>query len=55
MTCKVAPGLTYTVEKSTDLKEWTSIDTATPDAQGNLTFSTNIVPPQAFYRFAYTP
>ncbi|MCU0793301.1 MAG: cytochrome-c peroxidase [Opitutaceae bacterium] len=55
MSCKVAPGLTYTVEKSTDLQVWTAIGTATPDAQGNITFATNIAPPQAFYRFKYTP
>lgn len=49
-----ASGLTYNVEGSTNLTQWTVVGTATADGSGNVQVSIPISG-SAFYRFKYTP
>jgi cytochrome c peroxidase len=55
MTCRAAPGLSYGVETSTNLKDWTTVTSVAADALGNVSYSADVVSPKAFYRFTYTP
>ncbi|MDQ6861283.1 MAG: hypothetical protein M3032_09020, partial [Verrucomicrobiota bacterium] len=54
LTCKVAPGLQYQLQSSTDLLTWTTQGNLTPDVSGNLSASVSTSGP-VFYRFAFTP
>ncbi|MDZ4289601.1 MAG: cytochrome c peroxidase [Prosthecobacter sp.] len=54
ITCAAAPGLTYQVESSNDLKIWTDAGSITADVNGMLVHSVAIAP-STFYRFTYTP
>jgi cytochrome c peroxidase len=54
LTATAAAGLTYQVELSTDLANWTSVGTIAADVNGNLVKSVAIAP-STFYRFIYTP
>lgn len=49
------PGLSYTVERSTDLMTWTPLSTVTAPANGLFSITDNDGLPSAFYRLRYNP
>ena len=49
------PGLTYIVERSTDLMTWTTLSTVTAPANGLFSITDNEGLPSAFYRLRYNP
>ncbi len=49
------PGLSYTVERSTDLMVWAAFSTVTAPANGLFSITDNDGLPAAFYRLRYNP
>ena len=47
------PGVTYMIQRSTDLATWTTIWTGTADPLGGMTFTDTDHLPTAYYRLAY--
>lgn len=54
VSCHAAPGLQYQLQFSTDLKSWSTMETMTSDANGNLSKVVLMAGP-VFYRFTFTP
>jgi cytochrome c peroxidase len=54
LNCQVAAGLQYQLQSSTDLKNWTTTGTLTPDASGNISATVSVAS-GTYYRFAFTP
>ena len=54
LTCTAAPGLSYQIQSSTDLKTWTTFITVTSSAAGIVQQAVT-VGNGFFYRLAYTP
>lgn len=54
LTCHAAANLTYQLQSSPNLVDWTDVETITSDANGTMTrtFSTS---GKMFYRFTFTP
>ena len=54
LSCNAAAGLQYELQSSNDLQSWSTIETITPDAAGNMG---RVVPisGSTFYRFTFTP
>ncbi|MFM2171189.1 MAG: hypothetical protein RI957_1418 [Verrucomicrobiota bacterium] len=53
--CQAAPGLSYRMESSTNLKDWTLMEMVAAGATGQLEKTVPIASTTTFYRFAYTP
>jgi hypothetical protein len=49
------PGFSYNIERSTNLSDWTVLQTFTAPANGLFEFTDNDNLPIAFYRFRYNP
>jgi len=47
------PGVTYMIQRSTDLANWTTLWTGPADSLGSMTFTDTAVLPTAYYRLAY--
>lgn len=52
--CQAAPGLTYQLQSSGDLQEWTHVATLVSEATGRCEHAAR-VSGSAFYRFTYQP
>lgn len=53
--CQVAPGLTYRMESSTNLKDWSLVENVAVGTTGLIERTVAITPTSTFYRFTYTP
>ena len=54
VSCQAAAGLSYGLQFSSNLKDWTDLETLTSDANGNLSRVVSATPP-IFFRFTFTP
>lgn len=54
LSCKATPGFQYQLQSSSDLQNWTTVGTPSPDVNGNLTSSVS-TSGTVFYRYAFTP
>jgi len=54
ISCQAAPNLSYHLQSSTDLKQWTLVETLTSDATGHCE-KTVVMSGMQFYRFTYEP
>lgn len=53
--CRAAPGLTYTIESSPNMRDWSPHGTLAADDSGVVELPVAITPPGMFYRFSFTP
>jgi cytochrome c peroxidase len=51
----VAPGLTYRMESSTNLKDWTLVEQVAAGSSGMIEKTVSISQNSRYYRFTYTP
>lgn len=55
LTCQAAPNLTYRMESSTNLKDWTLVEQVAVGTTGLIERTVPITGTSTFYRFTYTP
>ncbi len=55
LSCVAAPNLTYQMESSTNLKDWTTYEQISVDATGLIERTVPITSTNTFFRFTYTP
>lgn len=53
--CQAAPSLTYRMESSTNLKDWTLVEQVAVGTTGQIERTVPITGTSTFYRFTYTP